>query len=59
MYTRGAAKTLGMEGEIGQLAVGARADAVLFSEELEKVPPQRLPEVGILAIFAGRVVLDG
>jgi predicted amidohydrolase YtcJ len=58
MYTRGAAKTLGMEGEIGQFAPGGRADAVLLSEELEKVPPQRVPDVGIRSTFAGRLALD-
>jgi hypothetical protein len=57
-YTHGAARTLGMEGEIGQLCAGARADAVLLSEELERVPPERVPEVGIRATFAGRVALD-
>jgi hypothetical protein len=58
MYTRGAAKTLGMEGEIGQLSAGSRADAVLLSEELEEVPAQRVPEVGVRATFAGRIALD-
>lgn len=54
-YTRGAAQTLGMEGEIGQLRAGARADAVLLSDELERVPPARISEVGVRATFAGRV----
>jgi predicted amidohydrolase YtcJ len=57
MYTRGAAKTLGMEEEIGQMCSGARADAVLLSEELERVPPERVSEVGVRATFAGRVAV--
>jgi predicted amidohydrolase YtcJ len=57
MYTRGAAATLGMDGEIGQLARGARADAVVLSEDLEGVPAERITEVGILSTFAGRCEL--
>lgn len=55
MYTRGAAAALGRDGEIGQLRPGARADAVVLSEELERVPAERLGEVGVLSTFAGRV----
>lgn len=58
MYTRGAAATLGMEGEIGRLAPGARADAVVLSEDLETVPAERIVEVGVLSTFAGRLVLE-
>lgn len=58
MYTRGAARTLGMEGEIGQLRPGARADAVLLGEELERVPPERVAGVGIRATFAGRIAAE-
>ena len=58
MYTRGAATALGMEGEIGQLRPGARADAVLLSEPLDTIPPERISEVGVLATFAGRVVAE-
>jgi hypothetical protein len=58
MYTRGAARTLGMDGEIGRLAAGARADAVLLGEELERVPPQRLSQVGVRATFAGRIAVE-
>jgi hypothetical protein len=54
MYTRGAAAVLGMEGEIGQLRSAARADAVVLSEDLEKVPAERIGEVGVVATFAGR-----
>ena len=45
MYTRGAAAALGMEGEIGQLRPGARADAVLLSEALDG-RPGRAPRRG-------------
>lgn len=55
MYTRGAAAALGMEGEIGQLRPGARADAVVLSEEIERVPAERLGEVRVVATLAGRV----
>jgi hypothetical protein len=55
MYTRGAAAALGMEGVIGQLRAGARADAVLLSEALERVPAERLAAVGVLGTYAGRV----
>ena len=50
--------TLGMDGEIGQLRPGARADAVVLSEELERVPAERMGEVGVLSTFAGRVDVD-
>jgi hypothetical protein len=53
-YTRGGAAALGMEGEIGQLKPGTRADAVVLSEELEKVPAERIGDVGVVATFAGR-----
>jgi hypothetical protein len=55
LYTRGAAATLGMTGEIGVLRPGARADAVVLSEDPAAVPPQRLREIGVRATFAGRV----
>jgi predicted amidohydrolase YtcJ len=46
-----------MDGEIGQLAPGARADAIVLDEALESVPPTRLAEVGIRSTFAGRIEL--
>ena len=54
MYTRGGAATLGMEGEIGILRRGARADAVVLSEDPALVPAERLREVGVRRTFAGR-----
>ncbi len=57
MYTRGAAATLGLAGEIGQLSAGARADAVLLSDDLAGVPVARIQDVGVLATLAGRVEL--
>ncbi|MDX2166964.1 MAG: amidohydrolase family protein [Deltaproteobacteria bacterium] len=56
MFTRGGAATLGLAGEIGQLTPGARADAVVMSEDLLRVPVERLESVGVLATYAGRVV---
>jgi len=55
MYTRGAAATLGLAGEIGQLSAGARADAVVLSDDLARVPPSHIQDVGLLATLAGRV----
>jgi predicted amidohydrolase YtcJ len=55
MYTRGAAAVLGMEGQIGILRPGARADAVVLSEDPAGIPADRLREVGVLKTFAGRV----
>jgi predicted amidohydrolase YtcJ len=54
IYTRGAAAALGMESEIGQLKRGARADAVVLSQELEKIPAERIREVQVVNTFAGR-----
>lgn len=54
MYTRGGAATLGMRGEIGVLRPGARADAVVLSEDPATVPPSRLREIGVRRTFAGR-----
>lgn len=54
MYTRGAAATLGMVGAIGALRPGARADAVVLSEDPARVPPNRIREVGVRGTFAGR-----
>lgn len=58
LYTSGAAAVLGMDGEIGVLRAGARADAVVLSEPLDSVPPHRLSEIGVIATFAGRTGLD-
>jgi predicted amidohydrolase YtcJ len=51
MYTRGSAAALGMEGEIGQLGVGAHADAVVLSADPWALPVERLDEVRILATY--------
>jgi predicted amidohydrolase YtcJ len=59
MYTRGAAAALGMEGRIGQLRPGARADAVVLSEALDRVPSERLAEVGLVSTLAGQIELNG
>jgi len=57
MYTRGAAAALGMRGRIGELTAGARADAVVMSDDLMRVPVERIEEIGVLATFAGRHAL--
>lgn len=57
MYTRTAAATLGLAGEIGQLTPGARADAVVLSDDLARVPPERIGDVGVLATYAGRYTI--
>jgi predicted amidohydrolase YtcJ len=54
MYTRHAAAVLGLEGEIGQLRAGARADAVLLDRDPAAAPPDDLPAVRVLGTFAGR-----
>jgi predicted amidohydrolase YtcJ len=54
----GAAAVLGMEGEIGQLRPGARADAIVLSEALETVAADRIAELGVVATFAGRTALE-
>ncbi|MFN8640559.1 MAG: amidohydrolase [Candidatus Binatia bacterium] len=56
MYTRGAAATLGMTGEIGVLRTGARADAAVLSEDPAAVPPERIREIGVRATVAGRAL---
>jgi predicted amidohydrolase YtcJ len=58
MYTRGAAATLGMAGEIGQLSAQARADAVILSEDPQSVPPHRLLDIGAVTTLAGRHRFD-
>jgi predicted amidohydrolase YtcJ len=57
MYTRGAARVLGMDGEIGQLVPGSRADAVVLSDDLLELSPGRLRDIEVLATFAGRYEL--
>lgn len=54
MYSRGAAQTLGMDGEIGQLTAGARADAVVLSDDPEQMPVDRLADLGVVSTFAGK-----
>lgn len=54
MYTRNAAAALGLNGEIGQLNPGARADAVLLSRDPRAVPVDDLHAIRVRATFAGR-----
>lgn len=53
LYTCDAARVLGLEGEIGVLRPGARADAVLLNEPLHGIDPERLHEVEVLSTFTG------
>jgi predicted amidohydrolase YtcJ len=55
MYTRAAATALGLDGEIGQLVPGARADAVVLSQDPQAIAPDQLATVRIQSTFAGRV----
>ena len=55
MYTRGGAAVLGLSDEIGTLRPGARADAVILSDNPAAVPANRLREIGVRSTFAGRV----
>ncbi|MBK7977900.1 MAG: amidohydrolase [Deltaproteobacteria bacterium] len=53
MYTRGGAAALGMAGEIGQLRVGARADAVVLAADPWELEVERIGEAKILATYTG------
>ncbi len=53
MYTRNAAAALGLEGEIGILRPGARADAVLLSHDPLAVAVDDLNAIRVRATFAG------
>lgn len=55
MYTRNAAAVLGLEGEIGQLIPGARADAVVLSRDLLAISADELRDVHVRSTFAGHV----
>jgi hypothetical protein len=58
LYTRGAARVLGLEGEIGQLRPGSRADAVVLSDDPLEVPADRIRHISVLASYAGRCELQ-
>lgn len=51
LYTRGSAAALGMEGEVGQLRVGARADAVVLAADPWDLPVERIREAKVLATY--------
>lgn len=55
MYTRNAARALGLEREIGQLIPGARAYAVVLSHDPQAIPLDQLAHVKVLSTFAGRI----
>jgi predicted amidohydrolase YtcJ len=55
MYTRNAAAVLGMEGEIGALVPGARADAVVLAADPGAVAAERIAEIEVLATWVGGV----
>lgn len=51
MYTRGGAAALGMEGEIGELRAGTRADAVVLAADPWDLPVERIREAKVLATY--------
>jgi predicted amidohydrolase YtcJ len=55
MYTRNAAATLGIEGEIGQLSPGARSDAVVLNRNPLALSVDELDDLRVCSTFAGRV----
>lgn len=57
-YTTGAARSVGLEGELGAISVGARADFTIFDSDPLSVNAQDLPQVGIMCTYIdGRRVL--
>ncbi|RJG13894.1 amidohydrolase [Pseudomonas cavernicola] len=56
-YTRNAARTLGLEQQIGSLAPGKQADLILLDRDVFEVPAQALKDTQVLkTFFAGREV---
>lgn len=58
MYTCNAATALGLSGEIGVLRAGARADAVVLSDDPQRVPLESLRDLAVRTTFAGGWQLD-
>lgn len=55
-FTLDAARSIFLEDEVGSLAVGKRADLVVFERDIMTVPVEQIPSVGIdLTLVEGRV----
>jgi predicted amidohydrolase YtcJ len=52
-YTAGSAFQAGDDGEAGAIEVGQRADLVLTDEDVTRVPPVALGDVGVVATYLG------
>jgi predicted amidohydrolase YtcJ len=55
MYTSTAATALALDGEIGRLVRGTRADAVVLSADPQSIPSEQLANVVVQSTFAGGV----
>ena len=53
MYTSGAAAVRGLTGEVGEIAVGRRADLVVLGADPHTVAPQAIGQIEVLATIAG------
>ena len=56
--TLGAAYTLHMDGEIGSLEVGKRADVVVLADDPLSLPPQALKDVRVVGTMLGGLPFD-
>ena len=54
LFTASAARAVGREGELGVLAVGARADITVFSKDISTIPPDE-----ILSVKSTMTMVDG
>ncbi len=52
-YTRGSARALGQQGQIGSIAPGKQADLVLVDRDVLTVPPEELREARVLWTMVG------
>ncbi len=56
-YTRNAARTIGLERQIGSLAAGKQADLILLDRDVFEIPAEELKDTRVLkTFFAGREV---
>ena len=56
--TLGAAWTLRLDGEIGSIEVGKRADFVVLADDPASVPPESLKDVRIVGTMVGGVAFE-